>query len=60
LIEYVNPTMDLMSMRAFRKLKVRRALAGEKFTHWLPLYFGENEKYELVEKIYDEKKKDMI
>ena len=60
LIEYVNPTMDLMSMRAFRKLKVRRALAGEKFTHWLPLYFGETEKYELVEKIYDEKKKDMI
>jgi hypothetical protein len=47
LVSYVNPTMDLMSMRAFTKLKVRKALAGEKFTHWLPLYFGEDECFEV-------------
>lgn len=44
-IVYVNPTMDLLSMRAFTKLKVRTALQNEKFTHWLPLYFGENEEF---------------
>jgi len=40
---YVNPTIDLMNMRSFTKLRVRKALAGEKFSHWLPLYFGEDE-----------------
>jgi hypothetical protein len=59
-IQYVNPTMDLMSMRAFTKLKVRRALAGETFTHWFPLYFGENEKYETEEKVWDDKEQDMV
>lgn len=38
---YVNPTMDLMSMRSYTKLKIRRSIGGEKFTHWFPLYFGE-------------------
>jgi len=45
---YVNPTMDLMNMRAFTKLKVRRSLANERFTHWLPLYFGETETFEIA------------
>lgn len=44
---YVNPTMDLMNMRAFTKLKVRKSLANERFTHWLPLYFGETETFDI-------------
>jgi len=44
---YVNPTIDLLSMRAFTKLRIRKALHGEKFTHWLPLYFGENEEFQI-------------
>jgi len=52
-IKFVNPTMDLMSMRAFTKLKVRDALEGEKFTHWLPLYFGESEEYKISTEHYD-------
>lgn len=42
-VSYVNPTMDLMNMRAFTKMKIRKSLGGERFTHWLPLYFGEAE-----------------
>jgi len=34
-------------MRAFTKLRIRNALHGEKFTHWLPLYFGENEEFQI-------------
>lgn len=52
--------MDLMSMRAFTKLKVRRALAGERFTHWLPLYFGEAEKYVISSESYDQKEEQMV
>jgi hypothetical protein len=39
--------MDLMNMRAFTKMKVRKSLGGERFTHWLPLYFGESEHFEV-------------
>lgn len=28
-------------------MKIRKSLEGERFTHWLPLYFGENEVYEI-------------
>lgn len=48
--KYVNPTMDLINMRAFTKLKVRTALEKETYTHWLPLYFGENEQVSMEEK----------
>lgn len=44
-IRDVRPTMDLICMRSFVKHKVRRSLSNEKFTHWLPLYFGETEVY---------------
>ena len=47
LVNFVNPTMDLMNMRAFTKMKVRKSLGGERFTHWLPLYFGESEHFEV-------------
>ena len=41
-IRSVKPTLDLLSLRAFTKQKVRRSIDGERFTHWLPLYFGES------------------
>lgn len=47
LIAKVNASMDLISMRAFTKMKIRNSLDGDRFTHWLPLYFGENEVYEV-------------
>ena len=61
MVAHVNPIMDLMSMRAFTKLKVRKGLDGVKFTHWFPLYFGEKEKYE-IEKDggYDEASGEML
>lgn len=57
---YVNPTLDLMSMRAFSKLKVRRDLSGARFTHWFPLYFGEKEVYTLQSENYDEEEEKMV
>jgi hypothetical protein len=42
----VKPTLDLLSMRAFQKQKVRQGMDGDKFTHWLPLYFGEKDVWE--------------
>jgi len=50
---WVNPTMDLISMRAFTKIKVRASLEAERFTHWLPLYFGESEDYKVEKEHYD-------
>lgn len=50
-IRLVNPTLDLLSMRAFVKHKVRHSLANDKFTHWLPLYFGENDTYEIKNRV---------
>lgn len=50
---YVNPTMDLMSMRSFTKLHIRKSIKNEKFTHWFPLYFGEKEVFTIESKEYD-------
>ena len=52
-IKYVNPTLDLISMRAFTKLKIRTSLDATKYTHWLPLYFGEDEEYTIENEEYD-------
>jgi hypothetical protein len=60
LVMYVNPTVDLMNMRSFTKLKVRRALTGERFTHWLPLFFGESDIFELEEENYDADSEQMV
>ena len=57
---YVNPTIDLMNMRSFTKLRVRKALAGEKFSHWLPLYFGEDEIFTIQSKNYDHTTGEMV
>jgi hypothetical protein len=45
-IRMVTPTIDLLSLRAFIKQRVRFSLSNERFSHWLPLYFGENDEYE--------------
>jgi ubiquitin-protein ligase len=57
-IRSVKPTIDLLSLRAFTKNKIRNALDNEKFTHWLPLYFGEKEKYITKEQVFNEETKE--
>lgn len=52
-IKYVNPTMDLLSMRAFTKLKIRSSMDKVNFTHWLPLYFGEDEEFTIENEEFD-------
>jgi hypothetical protein len=47
-------------MRSFDKLKVRKALAGERFSHWLPLYFGEDEDFEVTNERYDHELEEMV
>jgi hypothetical protein len=49
----VNPTLDLLSLKAFTKHKVRTSIAKERFTHWLPLYFGEKKPYEVKKQVFD-------
>lgn len=46
-IRMITPTLDLLSMRAFIKQKVRFSLSNERFSHWLPLYFGERDVFEI-------------
>lgn len=41
-IRSVTPSFDLLSLRAFQKMGMRQSISGDKFTHWLPLYFGED------------------
>ena len=50
-IRMITPTLDLLSMRAFTKQKVRHSLSNERFTHWLPLFFGERDVYEIKRKV---------
>jgi hypothetical protein len=57
---YVNPTLDLMNMRFFTKLNVRKSLSNDRFTHWLPLYFGESEVYKIESENYDSEKEQMV
>lgn len=57
---YVNPTLDLMSMKSFTKLNIRKSISGEKFTHWFPLYFGEKEVYTIENKEYDYELGEMV
>lgn len=41
-IRSVTPTLDLVSLKAFIKDGVRQSLSNERFTHWLPIYLGDN------------------
>ncbi len=40
-IRSVEPTLDLVSLKAYMKEGVRNSLDNAAFTHWLPLYFGQ-------------------
>jgi len=42
-IRMASPTMDFISLKAFIKEDVRQDLENQRFTHWLPLYFGDKE-----------------
>lgn len=42
-IRAAEPTLDLISLKAFMKEGIRTALDNSRFTHWIPLYFGLNE-----------------
>ena len=57
-IRSVTPTLDLLSLQAFSKQKVRKSIANERFTHWLPLYFGESAPFESKKQIFNEEKKE--
>lgn len=52
-IRNVNPTLDLLSIKAFTKHKVRTSMAAERFTQWLPLFFGEKKPYEVKKQVFD-------
>eukprot|EP00831_Metopus_contortus_P031985 TRINITY_DN25959_c0_g1_i1.p1 TRINITY_DN25959_c0_g1~~TRINITY_DN25959_c0_g1_i1.p1 ORF type:complete len:1431 (-),score=259.64 TRINITY_DN25959_c0_g1_i1:38-4204(-) len=39
-IRSVEPTLDLLSLKAYMKEGLRHSLDNVAFTHWLPLYFG--------------------
>jgi len=42
-IRSVEPTLDLLSLKAYMKEGVRRSLDNIPFTHWLPVYLGQKE-----------------
>ena len=45
-IKAVTPRFDFISFKTYTKEGLRVAFNGERFTHWFPLYFGENKKKE--------------
>ena len=53
-IRNVNPTLDLLCLKAFIKHHVRTSVASERFTHWLPLFFGEKKPYDVKKQVFDE------
>ena len=57
-IRSVTPTLDLLSLRAFSKQKVRRSIDNERFTHWLPLYFGYSQPFDTTVEIQDPRTKE--
>lgn len=57
-IRSVTPSLDLLSLKAFTKQKIRKSMDGEKFTHFLPLFFGENEPYTKEWEEWNEDKKE--
>ena len=52
-IRSVTPSPDLLCLRAFQKMGVRKSIDGVKFTHWLPLYFGEDKPYEKKTQVFN-------
>eukprot|EP00954_Amorphochlora_amoebiformis_P009499 738617-Amorphochlora_amoeboformis.AAC.1 len=41
-IDYIHSSMDFLSSKAFRTLKIRTDAFGEAFTHWLPLFLTDD------------------
>lgn len=56
-IRSVTPSIDLLCLRAFQKQNVRKSIDGVKFSHWLPLYFGESQPYEVKTQKFNEQTK---
>jgi len=56
-IRSVTPSIDLLCLRAFQKQNVRKSIDGVKFSHWLPLYFGETLPYEVKTQKFNEQTK---
>jgi len=54
-INSAEAQQDLLSMRAFNKQKVRHSISGDRFTSWLPLYFGEKGILTKKKQVWDEK-----
>ena len=40
----VIPCFDFISLKAFSRERLRVSFEGKRFSHWFPLYFGEEEK----------------
>jgi hypothetical protein len=56
-IRSVTPTLDLICIQAFIKHKLRKSISNQRFTHWLPLYFGEEKPFEVKKQVYSEENK---
>jgi ubiquitin-protein ligase/Ran GTPase-activating protein (RanGAP) involved in mRNA processing and transport len=41
-IKGIVSCLDLISLKAYSKEKLRKSMNGDRFTHWFPLYFGIN------------------
>ena len=42
-IKGIVPRLDYISLKCFTKQKIRNDMAGDKFSHWFPIYFGTND-----------------
>ena len=43
-INSIIPCFDFISLKAYSKERLRVSFEGRRFTHWFPLYFGEEDK----------------
>jgi len=59
-IRTVKAANDLLCLRAFGKNKIRKSIGNDSFSHWLPLYFGEFDKYVTKKQVFDEKEEQYI
>jgi hypothetical protein len=59
-IRSVTPTLDLLCLRAFSKMKIRKSISNQRFTHWLPLYFGEEVPFKTKTQVFNEETKEFV
>jgi len=43
-LKNIDPCFDFISLKTFTKERIRVDLNGKRFSHWFPLYFGQEEK----------------